>query len=215
VADDLRERLRHVRWLGGGSGAGKSSVALELAARHGVRPFSTDDAMAEHARRLDAVSAPLLHAFGSMTMDERWVSRTPAEMLATFHWFAGEGFHLIVDDLLAFPADRIVVVEGFRLLPTMVRPLLARPEQAVWLLPTPEFRKRAFAARGSTMSIAGRTGDPARALANLLRRDAAFTERLAAETGSAGWEIDGREPLEHLIGRVARRFGLGPPGSTT
>jgi ABC-type antimicrobial peptide transport system ATPase subunit len=31
VADDLRERLRHVRWIGGGSGGAKSTVARALA----------------------------------------------------------------------------------------------------------------------------------------------------------------------------------------
>ena len=39
VADDLRERLRHVRWIGGGSGGAKSTVARALAARFGgVQP---------------------------------------------------------------------------------------------------------------------------------------------------------------------------------
>ena len=39
-----------------------------------------------------------------MDMDERWVNRSPETMLETFHWFHGEGFDLIVDDLLRLPA---------------------------------------------------------------------------------------------------------------
>jgi hypothetical protein len=33
-------------------------------------------------------------------------------MLARFHWFQGELFSLIVDDLLRFPAEPGVIAEG-------------------------------------------------------------------------------------------------------
>lgn len=207
--DDVRARLAHVRWLGGGSGAGKSSVAAELARRYDVDVCSTDASMAEHAARLDAHEAPLLHRFLAMSLDERWVLRAPEEMLATFHWFAGEGFDLVVRDLLARPPDRVVVVEGFRLLPSRVRPLTSGTH-AVWLLPTPGFRRAAFRARGSEFAIAGRTSDPARALENLLVRDAAFTRRVAAEAGAQGLVVDGTSSLAQVTDRVARCFGLVP-----
>src|SRR4051794_24655625 len=102
--------------------------------------------MADHARRTGA-DAPLLRAFEAMTMDERWLLRSPEAMLATFHWYAGEGFHLVVEDLRALrradPATP-VLAEGFRLLPDLVAPL-AEPGAAVWLLPTPAFREAALA----------------------------------------------------------------------
>ena len=41
-------------------------------------------------------------------------------MFKTFHWFAGEGFELIVEDLLALPKEQPILVEGFRLLPRLV-----------------------------------------------------------------------------------------------
>jgi hypothetical protein len=75
--------------------------------------------------------------------------RSPETMLETFHWFRGEGFGLIVEDLLRLPTEPGVIVEGFRLLPCLVKPLLAVPGHAVWLLPTPGFRRAAFESRGS------------------------------------------------------------------
>jgi predicted kinase len=39
----LRARLRHVYWIGGGSGAGKSTIARRVASRHGLRVYATDD----------------------------------------------------------------------------------------------------------------------------------------------------------------------------
>src|SRR5918993_1115869 len=130
----LRERLRHVYWIGGGSGAGKSTIARRIADRHGLRVYATDDVMADHARRSSPDDCPLLHRFIGMDMDERWVNRSPKTMLETFHWFRGEGFNLIVEDLLRLPREPGVIAEGFRLLPRLVAPLLYAPTRAVWLL---------------------------------------------------------------------------------
>jgi hypothetical protein len=82
-------------------------------------------------------------------MDERWLNWSPETMLESFHWFQGELFGLIVEDLLRLPAEPGVIAEGLRLLPRLVRPLLSGPGQAVWLLPAPGFRRAAFGTRGS------------------------------------------------------------------
>ena len=203
----LRERLRHVYWVGGGSGAGKSVIARRLAARHGLRVYATDDVMADHARRSTPADSPFLSEFAAMDMDERWVSRPPEVMLETFHWFRGEGFGLIVEDLLGLPAQPAVIAEGFRLLPHLVRPLLAVPGRAVWLIPTPAFRRAAFESRGSLWEIARKTSDPDRALRNLLNRDRMFTERLAGEAKSLGLrviEVDTTTSEDELAERVTR-----------
>jgi hypothetical protein len=162
------KELEHVYWIGGGSGAGKSTIARRLAAQHGLSVYATDDKMAEHAQRSSPQDCPLLHEFMTMDMDQRWLNRSPRTMLETFHWFRGEGFNLIVEDVLRLPRDRGVIVEGFRLLPQLVQPLLSEPGRAVWLLPTPEFRHAVIAGRGgSAWGFLGKTSDPDRALRNL------------------------------------------------
>lgn len=207
----LRARLRHVYWIGGGSGAGKSTVARRLAARHGLRRYATDDVMADHARRSTPEDSPFLSEFAAMNMDERWVNRSPQTMLDTFHWYRGEGFDLIVDDLLRLPDERPVIVEGFRLLPHLVKPLLTVPSHAVWLLPTPGFRRSAFDSRGSLWEIARRTSRPEQALSNLLERDRLFTERLHEAARSLDLpviEVDTTMTEDDLAGRVTEAFGL-------
>ena len=177
-------RLRHVYWIGGGSGAGKSTVAGSIAAEYGFRVYDTDAAMADHGSRASPALTPLLQRFMRMDGDERWVNRCPQEMFETFHWFRGEAFDLIVDDLLDMPTDPPVIVEGFRLLPALVRPLLVRAGRAVWLLPTPEFRRVAFESRrpsGPPWTFINETTDPDKALANLLERDRLFTDHLRDE----------------------------------
>jgi hypothetical protein len=207
----LRARLRHVYWIGGGSGAGKSTIARRLAAQHGLRVYATDDVMPGHAGRSTPQDAPFLGRFKAMDMDERWVNRSPGAMLETFHWFRGEGFGLIVEDLLRFPAQPGVIAEGFRLLPRLVKPLLAAPARAIWLLPTPEFRRAAFGSRGSLLKIAGKTSDPERALCNLLERDRMFTERLCGDVKRLGLcviEVGTAMTEDDLAGRVTEAFGL-------
>jgi 2-phosphoglycerate kinase len=208
----LRDRLRHVCWIGGGSGAGKSTIARRVAARHGLRVYATDDAMADHARRSSPEDCPLLHRFMAMDMDERWVSRPPRAMLETFHWFRGEGFDMIVEDLLRLPREPGVIVEGFRLLPRLVEPLLSVPGRAVWLLPTPDFRRGVVERRGGSASgFLAKTTDPERALINLLERDRMFTDLLREETGRLALpaiEVDATMSEDDLAERVTEVLGL-------
>ena len=211
MGEPLSHRLRHIYWLGGGSGAGKSTIARRLAARHGLRIYATDDVMADHASRCEPADCPFLTAFKEMDMDERWVNRSPETMLETFHWFRGEGFGLIIEDLLQLPPEQCVIVEGFRLMPQLVKPLLQSPNQGVWLIPTPEFRVAAFESRGGLWSIAGRTSDPERALDNLLRRDRMFTDRMEAKAKESGLtivKVDDAMSEEQLTDRVASQFGF-------
>ncbi|NJP29737.1 hypothetical protein FLW53_37235 [Microbispora sp. SCL1-1] len=207
-----RERLRHVYWIGGGSGAGKSTIARRIAERYGMRLYDTDAAMPGHARRMPVEQAPYLGRFAAMDMDERWVARSPREMLDTFHWFHGEGFELIIEDLLALPTDRPVLAEGFRLLPGLVHPLLAEADHAVWLLPAPDFRQAVFDSRGGpAWGFLAKTGDPQRALQNLLQRDALFTDRLGKQTsdlGLNGLRVAPEDTEEDLERRVSALFGL-------
>jgi len=207
----LRAKLRHVYWLGGGSGAGKSTIARRLATEHRLQLYATDHVIGDHGSRIGPDDGPSLIEFIAMDMDERWVNRTPETMLETFHWFRGEGFQLMVEDLLDLPTDPPVIAEGFRLLPHLVAPLLDVPGHAVWLLPSPDFRRAAFESRGSLWTIAGKTTDPERALSNLLVRDRMFTDRLRQETtrlGLAAIEVDSTLTEDDLAGQVAKAFGF-------
>jgi 2-phosphoglycerate kinase len=203
--------LDHIRWIGGGTGAGKTTVTRRLAERFGLPVYSSDETIRVHAARLSAAAAPLLEDFRRMSMDERWVRRDPVTMYQTFPWFHAEGFDLLIEDLRSLPSNRITLVEGFRLLPHLVRPHLSALWPAAWLIPTPEFRRAAFAARDRAEAFWLRTTDPRRALANLLERDEMFADAVAADAARNGLStllVDGAHPVDDTVDALAAHFGL-------
>jgi len=208
----LQEQLRHVYWIGGGSCAGKSTIARRIAAKNGLQLYATDDVMADHARRSTPDDCPLLHKFMAMDMDQRWLNRSSKDMLETFHWFRGEGFSMIIEDILRLPSETRIIVDGFRLLPHLVKPLLSMRSHAVWLLPTPEFRQAVVDSRGGPQwGFIAKTSDPERALHNLLERDAMFTDHLYEEAQRLGLNtiaVDSTMTVEELAGRVEKALGL-------
>jgi 2-phosphoglycerate kinase len=203
--------LEHVRWIGGGSGGGKTTLSRMLAERFACRLYSSDKTMREHSARIDPAEAPLLDAFLRSDADERWVQRDPVTMARTFHWFQGEGFDLIVEDLRRIPNDRLVLAEGFRLLPRLVQPHLSDRRHAAWLVPTPQFRREAFLRRRGLEAFWSATSDPKRALANLLERDRMFTDALADQAAQADLTllpVDGTRAPDGLAAELAMRLGL-------
>jgi 2-phosphoglycerate kinase len=203
--------LDHVRWVGGGSGAGKTTLTRLLADRFGLDLYSTDAMIGAHSERLGATDAPLLERFRRMSMDERWVEHDPVTMYASFPWFHGEGFNLLIEDLRQMPTDRLVLIEGFRLLPDLVRPHVSNPSNAVWLVPTADFRRAAFKTRREADAFWMRTTDPAQALRNLLERDRLFSNKIVSDAARRGLEalhIDGQRTADSVATELALRFGL-------
>ncbi len=110
------------------------------------------------------------------------------------------------------PREPCVLVEGFRLLPHLVEPLLPAPGHAAWLLPAPGFRRAVFRSRAAAGgSFTQRTGDPRRAEGDLAARDALFTLRLRVETARIGLPsltVDGTLTEDGPTERVAGMFGV-------
>ena len=199
--------LDRVLWIGGGTGGGKSSIAITVAEKHGLERYNYDwhDSRG-HSDRTRADRHPKRAAFLAMSMDERWVTRSAAQMAKMEVIEFRERFEMVLEDLAALSADR-VVADGFGLLPELVGPLLADRRQAIFLLPTPAFREWSLAQRG-WVTIEG-TGDPDRARANKLARDALLTEhvrRSATARGLTIIDVDGTRSLADITANVERHF---------
>jgi hypothetical protein len=185
-------------WIGGGTSAGKTSIARELARRHGLTSYHVDRHELDHARRRDARRHPAMEAWNARTLDETWVDLPVEELVEATLAYSRERIELIVKDLAALSAHTTVAAEGFQLTPEVVAPLLESPRQAVWLLPTPSFRHETLLRRPHAWATPNLTRDPERAQANRSERDGLLVERFREQALAAGLrviEVDVSRPL--------------------
>ena len=194
-----------VFWLGGGSGAGKSTVAMAVARRLDLRLYPVDGYTYAHARRAESGAYPLARAVNAMTPAQRFEG-TPAELAGRFTAASAERLTMILDDVRALGDGPTVLVEGPQLFPLLVAPLLGSPEHGLWLLPSPGFARRSVERRFSQIPDA---------LERRYARDVILTElnrRQAAAHRLPVLEVDGSAPVEasvsHVSERIARLPGL-------
>jgi hypothetical protein len=213
----LRSALRRVLWIGGAPDAGKTTVARELAQRRDLALYVLDRAEPDHVARADPERRPEFARFLAMSMDERWVLRSPREMAEHVIATGPERLAMAIDDLLRLPDDRLIVAEGPWFFPDLLAPLLAHPRQALWLVPTAAF-KRASAARRDKPAIRHQTSDPERATCNWLARDlylADYVRRRATALDLPLWEVDGILSIDTMVAAVEDHFRPLLPGRTS
>lgn len=204
-----RNVLDRVLWIGGAPDAGKTSVARALARRYGSLRYEYDRADRRHHALLARQSAEY-RAFLAASLDERWVSPTPDELVARAEASFRDRFPLVLDDLAVLRAVPYapIVVEGFGLTPALVAPHLRSSHQGIWLVPTRRFREESWERREKP-AFAANTNDPERAAANLRERDEQLTARVREDARAhrlALLEVDGSLALEELVDRVAEHF---------
>jgi len=150
AAAQAQTSLGHVLWIGGATDSGKTSIAQALAAKYGLHTYHYDrfDRLEPpgHWARVDPARHPSMHAWLGGSLDEQWVLTTPEAMVAGWRLTAAERFGLTLEDLLALPPGP-VIAEGYGLLPELVAPFLHSLHQAVWLVPTEDFKRASYARR--------------------------------------------------------------------
>lgn len=203
----LQHKLAHVLWIGGATDTGKTTIAQMLAERHGLQLYHYDRHDLPQLEIL-AQSLPRYRAFLDSSLEERWVHPEP-EDLFRFVW---EGFRhrfpLVIQDLLALPTEPMILVEGFGLTPELVAPVISSKCQAVWLVPTEEFKRASMERRGKP-SFRGKVSDPERATRNVLRRDMMLAEQVweqAQALGLTEYEVDGSRSIEEMVALIEYHF---------
>jgi hypothetical protein len=210
---NLTQRLAHVRWIAGGTGAGKSTVAQILATRTGAAVYDGDRAERDWVSRCTQRDHP--HFFESVHLGKAGrATRSPAERFRRMPSRHGETIGFVIEDLLELPTDRPILVDWFGNAPRYVAPLLSWPQQAVFLLPTREFRERALGTRFADPARARAnwgTADARVALANRLTRDDLWDAEVREQAEDLGLpviDIDGTRDAGAVADSLARQFKL-------
>ena len=171
--------LTNVVWLGGATGSGKSSIARALAGRHDLQLYNVDHRTWTHSARCADDS------FLALSMDERWLLPSPEQLVARFVAAAAERLPLILEDVAALPDVPGAIVEGPQLIPSLIAPYVAAPDQVLMLVPD-QARQRATVAERGSMRL---TSDPEGAAANLHRRNALLAEFIASKAEQHGYPL--------------------------
>lgn len=145
--------LQDVLWIGGSSGAGKSTVARLLARRHGLRWYSCDTRTWQHRARAIAASDPLAIEWEQLTPQQRSQLSTADALRLTL-----DRSNMVLDDIVALPDMPAVVAEGTNITPGTV------PDGglAIWLMAQSATRARRNLQRGwvllAVKSISSKSG---------------------------------------------------------
>lgn len=206
--DDMRARLAHVLWIGGGPQAGKTTLSRLLAGKWDLKIYNLDWHPARgHVLRPGTAVAE----FRRLSMDERWAVPTAADLLERSIAVWQEGFDLVLEDLLALPRSRTIVAEGPGALPWCVGPLLGSARQAIFLVPTPERREIVASRRWGGGQIERFPGivERERALTKVRARDVLLDARILSSCAELGLRcelVDGSLDLDDSLALVEDQF---------
>jgi hypothetical protein len=139
-----------------------------------------------------------------------WVKKAPQEMAEITRRVWDDRFPMVLDDLAMVPAGATVLAEGWGLRPERVAPLIDSPRQAIFLVPTEEFRQHQLATlpRGRGFFIPG-VSDPERAQRNRVERDRLLAEEVVAQADALGLRVvhvDGLGGEERIVSLVEEHF---------
>jgi hypothetical protein len=208
LVEDVRARLAHVLWIGGGPCVGKTTLSRLLAGKWDLKIYNLD----WHAVRAhELVRTPTIDAFRRLSMDDRWVAPSVDHLVARAIAIWEESFALVLDDLLALPRSRTIVAEGPGAFPWRVAPLISSSRQAIFLVPTRERRDIVASRRWGAGQLERFPGiiEHERALTNVSARDDLLDARIVsscAELGLRCERIDGSLDLDASLALVEEHF---------
>jgi hypothetical protein len=121
-----------------------------------------------------------------------------------------ERFPMVLDDLAAMPTGVTVLAEGWGMRPEFVAPLIESPRQAIFLVPTEEFRQHQLATmpRARSFPIKG-VSDPERAQRNRVARDRMLADDVVEQAEKLGLRVvhvDGSRSENQMVALVEEHF---------
>ena len=175
--------------------------------------YHCDQHFERHRRRADPDRHARFIRLADRSPEELWAPPA-AEQARQLRGFYQEELEMVLDDLRPLATQGPVLAEGAGLLPARMAEVTRRPRRAVWLVATPEVRRRHCPRHGARVrQLLGQCRDPEGAYRRWMERDDRFAAWIAAEARRVGepvLTVDGRRTLEETAAEVARCLSLSP-----
>lgn len=210
MENKIAHNLSHILWIGGSPCSGKSTIAAALAERHGFAMYTCDDMVDRHTAEAGPDRAPTMHRLGRASCDELWM-RPLGQQVREEMTYYDEEFPFILDDLLAKPRDRPVIVEGAALMPHLLDRIDTPSDRSIWILPSPAFQRAHYARRDWRHDVLATCTEQDQAWHNWMARDIGFATAVAAEClvlHGTCLTIDGTRPVSAILDEVTQHFRL-------
>ncbi len=206
----MKNKLKHVYWLGGAPCCGKSSVAKILAERLGWQNFCCDDHFDAHLERGQENPGSALARTAEMSWDDIFM-RPIKDQLRHMIDIHREEFAFVLEELRAMSTDTPIIAEGCVLMPELVTPLVSDSTSALWMVATETFLRKSYRQRGGWVDeVLASCSRPGAAFENWQTRDAAFAGYIAAEAKQSALTclvVDGRQSIDALAQQIAGLWG--------
>ena len=204
-----KNHLAQILWIGGATDAGKTTITQMLGQRLNCKTYHYDHHSHGYLEK-KAENDEKYRNFLDVSNDARWVQPTVKTLFDfTINSFYSS-FPLVLNDLHEMTNKQLIIAEGFGLLPELVFPHLAHRSQAIWLVPTDEF-KWASMHRRNKPSFKDDTSDPAKATQNLFERDMMIAKEVKKQAAAQDLHlhvVDGSRSVEEVANLVEKQFLL-------
>lgn len=202
--------------IGGGPGAGKSSVAQTISKRHGFDYLKSDALVGEHQQEAAERKYPVNNYINSLTDKDQQlelIKLSGKQEQARQE----ELFFILLKELRIRKFDRLVL-EGNCLFPDLVTKYFESDFRGVWLLPTLSFQKKIYPQRDWVPGLLKKSDNPDITLKNWLQRDHEYNNTVRRQVRRHGFpllSIDGRRSLDYTIAWAEQQLGLEKPHGRT
>jgi len=207
MAENLRQELAHVLWIGGATDSGKGTIAEQIAERNHLQLYRYDDyAFAQHDHL--AQISPVYRKFINASIDENWLYPSPEELMEWTLQTFRDRFPLVIGDLLSLVKSPLILAEGFGFIPELIMPVLSDKRQALWFISTPDFKHWSMERREKPV-WREEASNPERVTHKIYARDlllATYVEKEAATHGLTVYQVDGSQSIEDMVALAEEHF---------
>ena len=206
---------RNIYWILGGACAGKSTICRSLAERAGIAVYDMDAHIyGVYSPCYTAERHPATTAWLSAENPLAWALELLPDAFDAFNRAAtAEYLDLLADDLAAWPAAQVLLIDGGITHPSLAAQVLA-PRQMVCLITSDEERVHAWTTadeRAEMRNWIGALPEPDRMWRQFLAHDAAISAVMERESRAHGIAVIARHPrdsVDALAERVVQSLGL-------